>query len=87
MFAKTANRVPNRRSISNSRPLRCASSPLATDRTMGSGGGGLLTTTFEMNRSFTFVRNTVRSTRVPRVVHSIPASMDVLRSGFRSGLP
>ena len=65
----------------------CASSPFATDSTIGSGGGGLLTTTFEMKRSLTTVRKTVTSTRVAREVHSAPTSNDVLRSGFRSGLP
>ena len=39
----------------------CASSPFATDSTIGSGGGGLLITTFEMNRSLTTVRKTVTS--------------------------
>ena len=65
----------------------CASRPLVTDTMIGSGAGGLLITTFEMNRSFTTVRNTVTSNRVVREVHSAPTSNDVLRSGSRSGLP
>ena len=61
----------------------CASSPFATETTIGSGGGGLLTTTLEMKRSFTTVRNSgdVESRRCAEV-HSAPTSNDVLRSGF-----
>ena len=43
-----------------------ASSPFCTETTIGPGGAGLLITTFEMNRSFTTVRNAVTSNRVVR---------------------